>query len=99
MIEAVKTGSTALGRFVKFDISGGVEALKQVEWLFLIPLLGGIGAAVVSLAGIIEHQPRTTPRRWLGSSSASSPARSWWRGSCCSDVTPRACSSCSAPPR
>ena len=66
LIEAVKTGSTALGRFVKFDISGGVDALKQVEWLFLIPLLGGIGAAVVSLAGIIEHQLENNPEEMAG---------------------------------
>ena len=66
LIEAVKTGSTALGRFAKLDAKGGVEALKQVEWAFLIPLLGGIGLAVVSLAGVIEHQLETNKEEMAG---------------------------------
>lgn len=66
LIEAVKVGSTALGRFVRLDVAGGVEALKRVEWAFLIPLLSGIGLAVVSLAGIIEHQLETNKEEMAG---------------------------------
>lgn len=54
LIDAVRTGSTALGRFAKLDLRGGVEALRQVEWVFFLPLVAGIGVAIVSLSGIIE---------------------------------------------
>jgi len=54
LIDAVRTGSTALGRFLKFDIKGGIEALRSVEWVFLLPLVAGIGVAVAVMAGIIE---------------------------------------------
>ncbi len=54
LIDAVRTGSTALGRFLKFDIRGGIEALRSVEWVFFLPLVAGIGVAVAIMAGIIE---------------------------------------------
>ncbi|MFM7061966.1 MAG: DUF368 domain-containing protein [Actinomycetes bacterium] len=54
LIEAVRTGSTALGRFAKLNVRGGVEALRQVEWVFFLPLVVGIGIAIITLSGIIE---------------------------------------------
>ncbi len=54
LIGNISTGSKALGRLVKGDIKGFIEGLKAVDWLFLIPLAVGLGAAVVLLASVIE---------------------------------------------
>ncbi len=54
LITAIGRGSKALGRLLKGDIGGFVDGLKSVDWLFLMPLLAGIGSAVLILSGIIE---------------------------------------------
>lgn len=54
LITNVKTGADALGRMVKLDVKGAIERLRQVDWVFLIPLLGGIGLAVAALSHLIE---------------------------------------------
>jgi putative membrane protein len=66
LIDAVRTGSSALGRFVKLDFSGGFALLKTVEWIFFIPLIAGIGTAVLVLAGPIEHALETYPVQMAG---------------------------------
>ena len=54
LITNVRTGARALTLLVKGDPKGFVAHLKAVEWLFLIPLGAGIGAAVVALSHPIE---------------------------------------------
>jgi putative membrane protein len=54
LIDSIRLGSSAIGHFIKMDVSGAIERLRQVEWAFLIPLLGGIGLAVVTLSHLIE---------------------------------------------
>jgi putative membrane protein len=54
LIDAVREGAVALGRLLKADVGGAIRALRQVDWLFLIPLLAGIGIAILSLAHTIE---------------------------------------------
>lgn len=54
LVANIRTGASSLGRLVRLDPKGFVEQLRQVEWRFLIPLLGGIGLAVLSLAHVIE---------------------------------------------
>jgi putative membrane protein len=54
LIDTVREGAVALGRLLKADVGGAVRALRQVDWLFLIPLLAGIGIAILSLAHTIE---------------------------------------------
>lgn len=70
LIDSVRTGSMAMGRFLKADIKGSVEALKQVEWLFFIPLVLGIMTAVFSLSGLIafllEDYPVETAGMFMG---------------------------------
>jgi putative membrane protein len=66
LIEAVRTGSTALGRFVKFDFRGGIEALRRVEWSFFLPLVIGIGLAILTLSGIIETLLEDAPVQMSG---------------------------------
>ena len=50
----IRTGASVLGHVVRLDVKGALARLREIEWLFLIPLLGGIGLAVVSLAHVIE---------------------------------------------
>ncbi len=66
LIDAVRTGSSALGRFIKLDFAGGFALLKSVEWIFFVPLLMGIGAAVLILAGPIEHALEAYPVQMAG---------------------------------
>lgn len=54
LITAIGRGSKALGRLVRGDVSGFVDGMKSVDWLFLVPLLAGVGSAVLILSGIIE---------------------------------------------
>lgn len=61
LIDAIRSGSSGLGNFLKGDISGGVAHLKKVEWTFLIPLLVGIAAAIFALSGVIEHLLESSP--------------------------------------
>lgn len=66
LIEAVRTGSTALGRFLKLDLRGGIESLRAVEWSFFLPLVVGIGAAVVVMSGVIESALTDYPVEMAG---------------------------------
>lgn len=54
LIDSIRNGSSAIGHVLKVDLRGSVERLGQVEWVFLIPLLAGIGAAVLALSHLIE---------------------------------------------
>lgn len=66
LIDAVRTGSNALGRFLKGDLRGGVGELRSVEWLFFVPLVSGIGLAVVSMSGVIESLLEDRPVEMSG---------------------------------
>ena len=54
LVDNIHRGASALGRLLKADVTGFVRGLRSIEWLFLIPLLGGIGLAVLTLAHAIE---------------------------------------------
>lgn len=55
LVANIRTGAGALGRLARgADVRGALERLRQVEWTFLVPLLAGIGLAVLSLAHVIE---------------------------------------------
>ena len=54
LIDSIRNGSSAIGHVLKVDLRGSVDRLGQVEWVFLIPLLAGIGAAVLALSHLIE---------------------------------------------
>ena len=66
LVAAIRTGSSALGHFLRLDVRGGVALLRQVEWMFLIPLGLGILTAVLLLAGAIEHQLEVHPVQMAG---------------------------------
>ena len=55
LIASVRSGSSALGAFLRLDFSGGVAWLKKVEWGFILPLGAGIGLAILSLSHLLER--------------------------------------------
>lgn len=66
LLDAVRTGASALGRLVKGDFSGFIDRLKAVDWVFLIPLLVGILAAIAALSSIIERLLHDRPEEMAG---------------------------------
>lgn len=56
LIGSIREGGSALGDLLKGDRSGFGVHLRQVEWRFLVPLLGGILIAVITLSRVLEHQ-------------------------------------------
>lgn len=66
LIGNISLGSKALGRLVKGDVKGFIDGLKSVDWLFLIPLVVGVFAAVATLAGIIEDALHDHPEAMAG---------------------------------
>ncbi len=61
LIGSVREGSSALGSLAKFDFEAMRTHFKQVEWSFLVPLVGAILLAVVLLASFFEHQLEERP--------------------------------------
>ena len=55
LVASIRAGSSALGRLVRLDFAGFRRWLGEVEWAFLLPLLIGIGLAILVLAGLIER--------------------------------------------
>ena len=75
LIDTVRDGASVLGAAVKsvrvskspFKVTASFsdvfEKFKAVDWAFLIPLLVGIGLAVIALSHTIEHLLETQPVR------------------------------------
>lgn len=61
LVSSIREGSSALGSAVKGDIEGLKTHLGNVEWGFLVPLLGGILTAVALLSTFLEHQLEERP--------------------------------------
>ncbi len=66
LLTNIRQGARALGRLVKGDPTGFTGELKKVDWAFLLPLLGGIGLAVIVLTSVIERLLEEQPVRVAG---------------------------------
>ena len=66
LVASIKAGSSTLGRMIRGDWGGMRRWLQKVDWPFLIPLLGGILLAVLSLARILESLLRDYPEEMAG---------------------------------
>ncbi len=66
LIHNIGIGSKALGRLIRGDIAGFTQRLRSVDWLFLLPLLAGIGTAVAVLASLIESALLDYPEAMAG---------------------------------
>lgn len=55
LVRNIRTGAGALASLVRPRVREALARAKAVEWSFLLPLLLGIGLAIVSLAALITH--------------------------------------------
>lgn len=61
LVASIKAGSSALGSFARLEGSAAFEWLLRIEWRFLLPLLTGIGLAVVTLSKLLKIQLEEHP--------------------------------------
>jgi putative membrane protein len=54
LVATIHHAASAAGHLLRGDLRGLRERLGQVEWGFILPLLGGIAVAFVTLARVIE---------------------------------------------
>lgn len=61
LVATIRQGSIALGQAIRGDFKGATASLREVPWLFIIPLGVGIIGAILVLAGPIEHALENYP--------------------------------------
>lgn len=61
LVHNIRTGAGALASLVRLRGKEALDRARTVEWSFLLPLLAGIGLAIVSLAAVITHFLETEP--------------------------------------
>jgi putative membrane protein len=61
LVASIRSGSSALASLIKGDFAGMRRNLRDIEWVFLLLILGGILTAVLSLAHFIEVQLEENP--------------------------------------
>ena len=66
LLESVRTGARALGALVKGDVAGFRRQFGAIEWLFIIPLLAGVGGAVIVLSGLLDRFLEEEPEAMAG---------------------------------
>jgi len=66
LISSIRTGARSLGRLARGDIAGFFAQLKAIEWTFIVPLLAGVGGAVVVLSSIIDRLLADEPEAMAG---------------------------------
>ena len=70
LVASIRAGSSALGALIRLDLGETKRWLKEVEWLFILPLGAGILLAVVLLASVLEQllhdYPETMAALFLG---------------------------------
>jgi putative membrane protein len=54
LLDNVRRGARAIGSLARADVGGFLSHFRSIEWLFILPLGAGIGAALVGLASLIE---------------------------------------------
>ena len=66
LIDSIRDGARALGTLLKGDVRGFWSRIRALDFLFLVPLGAGIGAAVIALASVIETQLHDNPENMAG---------------------------------
>lgn len=66
LVRSIREGSSAIGAALSGRGARSGEHLRSVEWKLLLPLLGGIALAIVTLARVIEHQLEVNPTIMAG---------------------------------
>lgn len=63
LVANVRQGARALALLLRVRLRDGWRSLGAVEWNFLLPLVAGIGVAVVLLAGLLSRLLESHPRQ------------------------------------
>lgn len=66
LVHTVHLGANAAGCVLRGDLRGARAGLARIEWGFILPLLVGIVATVLALAGLIEHLLQEYPESMAG---------------------------------
>lgn len=66
LLDNVRRCARAVASLLKLDFAGIKHHLFDVQWGFMLPLLAGIGAALLALASIIEGLLETRPEEMAG---------------------------------
>ncbi|WP_208029546.1 DUF368 domain-containing protein [Rhabdothermincola sediminis] len=66
LIDTVSLFAATAGHLLKLDLVGTRDRLREIRWLFILPLGAGILLALLSLARAIEHLLDTEPVRMAG---------------------------------
>ncbi|MGH3443685.1 MAG: DUF368 domain-containing protein [Nitriliruptorales bacterium] len=70
LVATIKDGAAVLGRAVRGDVRTAARRIGRVDWWFLVPLLAGILAAIVTLAGVVgellDERPVTMSGLFFG---------------------------------
>jgi len=53
LVASIRHGAAMLGRLLRADGAGALDAFRAVEWQLVLPLVAGIGLAVASLARLL----------------------------------------------
>ena len=62
LVRNIHRGATVLGHAIRGDLRGAFRRFRDIEWLFIVPLLAGIAGAVLALSHAIEHLLDTRPQ-------------------------------------
>lgn len=66
LIDNIRMGARAIATALRMDWRAAVGHLREVEWAFLVPLLAGIGIALVTLSHVIEDLLHDHPQEMAG---------------------------------
>ena len=61
LVASIRRASSALGYLARGHLAGARDHSGKIEWVFLVPLLLGILAAVATLASFLENQLEERP--------------------------------------
>lgn len=66
LIDNVRYGARALGRLVRLDFALAYVRFRQIDFAFILPLLIGIGLAILALASVLDHLLEEYPEEMAG---------------------------------
>lgn len=66
LLASVRTGARSLSRLVRGDLAGFGAQLGAIEWSLIVPLLAGVGAAVIALSALIDRMLVDQPEAMAG---------------------------------
>lgn len=77
LVHAISMASKALGNLLRLRFRDAGTRLRDIEWSLITPLVVGIGAAILLLAGLIAHLLDTYPEAMAGAFTGLVAASAW----------------------